>query len=106
MPDFLAQSYLADRDEAIAAVGRARQIRSPLLLCAILVPGDEIFLTLWRGFDADAVDSAAREVGLDPDRVVPAEQLPPGPDRMEPGRVQRGGPRHQSGPACEGGTKK
>jgi len=63
MPDFLAQSYLADRGTALAAMGRARQIRSPLLLRAILVPGDEIFLTLWRGFDADAVDTAAREVG-------------------------------------------
>jgi len=70
MPDFLAQSYLADRDEAIAAVGRARQIRSPLLLRAILVPGDEMFLTLWRGADADAIDTATREAGLGPDRVV------------------------------------
>jgi hypothetical protein len=106
MPDFLAQSYLADRGKALAAIGEARQIRSPLLLCAILVPSDEIFLTLWRGCDADAVDTAAREVGLDPDRVVRAEQLPPGPGRMEPGRVQQGGPRHQSGPAREGGMKK
>ena len=86
MPDFLAQSYLAHRGKALAAMGRACQIRSPLLLRAILVPGDEIFLTLWRGFDADAVDAAAREVGLDPDRVVPAEELPPGPGHTEPGQ--------------------
>ena len=98
MPDFLAQSYLADRGKAPAAIGRARQIRSPLLLCAILVPGDEIFLTLWRGFDADAVDSVAREVGLDPDRVVPAEELPPGPGRMEPGGRSRAGPVISLGP--------
>jgi hypothetical protein len=75
MPDFLAQSYLADRGKALAAVCRARQIRSPLLLRAILMPGDEVFLTLWCGPDADAVDTAAREVGLEPDRVVPAEEL-------------------------------
>ena len=87
MPDFLAQSYLADRDMALAAVGRARQIRSPLLLRAILVPGDEIILTLWSGPDAGAVDTATREVGLGPDRVVQAEDLTAGPDRMEPGRV-------------------
>ena len=87
MPYYLAQSYLADRGKALAAIGRARQIRSPLLLRAILVPADEIFLTLWRAPDADAVDTAAREVGLDPDRVVPAEELLPGSERMEPGRV-------------------
>jgi hypothetical protein len=87
MPDFLAQSYLADRDEAIAAVGRARQIRSPLLLRAILVPGDEMFLTLWRGADADAVDTATREVGLGPDRVVSVEELTADLGRAEPGRV-------------------
>ena len=75
MPDFMAQSYLADRDQAVAAIVRARQIRSPLLLRAILVPGDEIFLTLWRGDDADAVDAATREVGLGPDRVVHIEEL-------------------------------
>ena len=87
MPDFLAQSYLADRGKALTAMGRTRHIRSPLLLRAILVPGDEIFLTLWRGVGADAVDTAVREVGLDPDRVVLAVELPPGPGRMEPGRV-------------------
>jgi DNA-binding CsgD family transcriptional regulator len=80
-------SYLADRGKACAVMGRAGQIRSPRLLRAIMVPGDEIFLTLWRAPDADAVDTAAREVGLDPDRVVPAEELLPGPERMEPGRV-------------------
>jgi hypothetical protein len=63
VPDFLAQSYITDREQAIAAVGRASQIRSPLLLRAILVPGDETFLTLWRGPDADAVDTATRDVG-------------------------------------------
>jgi hypothetical protein len=86
MPDFLAQSYLADRGKALAAVSRARQIRSPLLH-AILVPGDEIFLTLWRGPDEEAVNTAAREAGLDPDRVVQAEELPTGAGRFEPGRV-------------------
>jgi hypothetical protein len=83
MPDFLAQSYLADRDEAIAAVGRARQIRSPRLLRAILVPGDEMFLTLWRGADADAVDTVTREVGLGPDRVVYVEELTGGLGRPQ-----------------------
>jgi hypothetical protein len=87
MPDFLAQSYLADRNEAIAVVGRACQIRSPLLLRAILVPGDEMFLTLWRGADADAVDTATREVGLGPDRVVYVEELTADLGRAEPGRV-------------------
>jgi hypothetical protein len=105
MPDFLAQSYLADRGKALAVMGRARQIRSPLLLRAILVPGDEIFLTLWCGLDADAVDTAAREAGLDPDRVVPAEELSPGPDRTEPGQGQQDGPGHQPGPTSEGGIK-
>jgi hypothetical protein len=87
MPDFLAQSYLADRDEAVAAVGRARQIRSPLLLRAILVPGDEMFLTLWRGADANAVDTATREAGLDADRVVYVEELTADLGRTQPGRV-------------------
>jgi hypothetical protein len=87
MPDFLAQSYLTDRNEAIAVVGRACQIRSPLLLRAILVPGDELFLTLWRGADADAVDTATREVGLGPDRVVYVEELTADLGRAEPGRV-------------------
>ena len=87
MPDFLAQSYLVDRDEAIAAVDRARQIRSPLLLRAILVPGDEMLLTIWRGADADTVDTATREVGLGPDRVVCVEELTADLDRAEPGRV-------------------
>jgi hypothetical protein len=87
MPDFLAQSYLADRDEAVAAVGRARQIRPPLLLRAILVPGDEMFLTLWRGADANAVDMATREAGLGPDRVVYVEELTADLGRSKPGRV-------------------
>lgn len=75
MPDFLAQSYVAHREEAVAAVRKARLVRSPLLLRAILVPGDEVFLTLWRGPDADAVGTAAGDVGLGPDRVVPVEEL-------------------------------
>lgn len=75
MPDFLAQSYVAHREEAVAAVRQARLVRSPLLLRAILVPGDEVFLTVWRGSDADAVGMAARNVGLGPDRVVPVEEL-------------------------------
>jgi hypothetical protein len=75
MPDFLAQSYVAHREEAIAAVGRAREIRSPLLLRAIFVASDEIFLTLWHGPDADAVDTATRDVGLGPGRVVRIEEL-------------------------------
>jgi len=87
MPDFLAQSYLADRDEAVAAVERARRIRSPLLLRAILVPGDEMFLTLWRGADANAVDMATREAGLGPDRVVYVEELTADLGRSKPGRV-------------------
>ena len=87
MPDFLAQSYLADRDEAVAAVERARRIRSPLLLRAILVPGDEMFLTLWRGADANAVDMATREAGLGPDRVVYVEELTADLGRPEPRRV-------------------
>jgi len=88
MPDFLAQSYLADRDEAIAAVGRARQIQSPQLLRAILVPGDEIFLALWRGADADAVVTVTREIGLGPDRVVHVEELTAGLGRHQ-GRNER-----------------
>ena len=87
MPDFLAQSYLADRDEAVAAVERARRIRSPLLLRAILVPGDEMFLAFWRGADADAVDTATREAGLGPDRVVYVEELTADLGRSKPGRV-------------------
>ena len=87
MPDFLAQSYLADRDEAVAAVERARRIRSPLLLRAILVPGDEMFLAFWRGADADAVDTATREAGLGPDRVVYVEELTADLGRREPGRA-------------------
>jgi hypothetical protein len=75
VPDFLAQSYVAHREDAVAAVRKARLVRSPLLLRAILVPGDEVFLTLWRGSDADAVGTAARDVGLGPDRVVPVEEL-------------------------------
>ena len=75
MPHFLAQSYVAHREEAIAAVGRARQIRSPLLLRAIFVPSDEIFLTLWHGPDVDAVDKAAHDVGLGPGRVVRIEEM-------------------------------
>ena len=75
MPDFLAQSYVAHREEAIAAVGRACQIRSPLLLRAIFVPSDEIFLTLWHGPDVDAVDKAAHDVGLGPGRVVRIEEM-------------------------------
>ena len=59
MPDFLAQSFVTDRGEAIAAVARAHQIRSPRLLRAILVPGDEIMLTFWRGSDLDAVVDSA-----------------------------------------------
>jgi hypothetical protein len=86
VPDFLAQSYITDREQAIAAVGRASQIRSPLLLRAILVPGDETFLTLWRGPDADAVDTATRDVGLGPDRVVQVEELTAGSGRTEPGQ--------------------
>jgi hypothetical protein len=103
MPDFLAQSYLADRGKALAVMDRVRQIRSPRLLRAILVPGDEIFFTLWRGPDADAVDTAAREVGLDPDRVAPAEELP-GPGRMESGRCSRAG-LPSAGSACKGGMR-
>jgi hypothetical protein len=75
VPHFLAQSYVAHREEAIAAVGRARQIRSPLLLRAIFVPSDEIFLTVWHGPDVDAVDTAARHVGLGPGRVVLIEEV-------------------------------
>ena len=87
MPDFLAQSYVADRGEAIAAIGRARQIRAPLLLRAIFVPGDEICLTLWRGADADAVGTATRDAGLGPDRVVHVEELAADHDWTEPGRA-------------------
>ena len=87
MPDFLAESYLADRSKALAAMGRARQIWSPLLLSAILVPGDEMFLTLWRGADADAIDTATREAGLGPDRVVYVEELTADLGRTEPGRA-------------------
>jgi hypothetical protein len=75
VPHFLAQTYIAHREEAIAAVGRARQIRSPLLLRAIFVPSDEIFLTLWNGPSADAVDATARDVGLGPGRVVRVEEM-------------------------------
>jgi hypothetical protein len=75
MPDFLAQSYVAHREEAIAAVGRAREIGSPLLLRAIFVASDQIFLTLWHGPDADAVDTAARDVGFGAGRVVRIEEL-------------------------------
>jgi len=85
MPEFLAQSYLADREEAIAVAGRARQIRSPLLLRAILVPGDEVLLTLWRGSDADTIHTATRAVGLGLDRVIQAEELTADPSRTEPG---------------------
>jgi hypothetical protein len=91
MPDFLVQSYLADREEAIAAAGRARRIRSPLLLRAILVPGDEVLLTLWRGADADAVDTATREAGLGLDRVIRAEELMADPGRVESGWCSRPG---------------
>ena len=87
MPDFLAQSYVAHREEAIAAVGRACQIRPPLLLRAIFVPGDEIFLTLWHGPDAVAVDMAARAVGLGPGRVVHIEELAAYPGPTDPGPV-------------------
>jgi hypothetical protein len=87
VPDFLAQSYVAHSEEAAAAVGRARQLRSPLLLRAILVPTDEILLTVWRGPDADAVSTATRDAGLSPDRVVPVEELTADPGRPEPGRA-------------------
>jgi hypothetical protein len=39
------------------------------------VPSDEIFLTLWHGLDVDAVDAAARDVGLGPGRVVCIEEV-------------------------------
>jgi hypothetical protein len=86
MPDFLAQSYVAHREQAVAAVGRARLIRTPLLLRAVLIPGDEIFLTFWRGADADAVGTAARDVGLSADRIVHVEELA-AERRPECGRV-------------------
>ena len=75
VPEFLAQSYVACREEAVAALRRARQVRSPRLLHAILVPSDEIFFTFWRGPDADTVALATRAVGLGPDRVIHAEEL-------------------------------
>jgi hypothetical protein len=87
MPDFLAQSYVAHREEAIAAVGRAREIRSPLLLRAIFVASDAVFLTLWHGPDAVAVDMAARAVGLGPGRVVHIEELAAYPGPTDPGPV-------------------
>ena len=75
MPDFLAQSYVAHREEAIAAVGRAREIRSPLLLRAIFVASDEVLFTLWHGADENAVGTATRDVGLGPGRVVRIEEM-------------------------------
>ena len=97
MPEFLAQSYVARREEAVAAIRRARQVRSPRLLHAILVPADEIFLTFWRGPDADAVAMAARNVGLGPDRVIHVEELTANPAGTEPGRIRQAG-RNGSGP--------
>ena len=97
MPEFLAQSYVARREEAVAAMHRARQVRSPRLLHAILVPADEIFLTFWRGPDADAVAMAARNVGLGPDRVIHVEELTANPGGTEPGRIRQAG-RNGSGP--------
>jgi hypothetical protein len=97
VPEFLAQSYVARREEAVAAIRRARQVRSPRLLHAILVPADEIFLTFWRGPDADAVAMAARNVGLGPDRVIHVEELTANPGGTEPGRIRQAG-RNGSGP--------
>ena len=90
MPEFLAQSYVACREEAVAALRRARQVRSPRLLHAILVPADEIFLTFWRGPDANAVAVAARVVGLGPDRVIHAEELTADPAAPRPANVPGG----------------
>jgi hypothetical protein len=59
------------------------------LLHAILVPTDEIFLTYWRGPDADAVAMAARSVGLGPDRVIHVEELMAEPGGTEPGRIRQ-----------------
>ena len=86
VPEFLAQSYVACREEAVAALRRARQVRSPRLLHAVLVPADEIFLTFWRGPDADAVAMAARNVGLGPDRVIHVEELTADLGSTESGR--------------------
>ena len=97
MPEFLAQSYVARREEAVAALRRARRVQSPRLLHAILVPADEIFLTFWRGPDADAVAMAARNVGLGPDRVIHVEELTANPGGTEPGRIRQAG-RNGSGP--------
>jgi hypothetical protein len=96
VPEFLAQSYVARREEAVAALRRARQLRSPRLLHAILVPADEIFLTFWRGPDADAVAMAAHNAGLGPDRVIRVEELSGRPGRHG-ARANTAGRRNGSG---------
>jgi hypothetical protein len=91
MPDLLAQSYVAHRDEAIVAVGRAREIRSPLLLRAIFVASDEVLFTLWHGADENAVGTATRDVGLRPGRIVHIEELTAYPDLPNPAGSGRQG---------------
>jgi hypothetical protein len=75
MPDFLVQSYLADAEQAVAAVSRARCLRSPRLLRAIIVPHDQLVLLLWRADDPEAVSTATRVVGLPSDRISPAQEV-------------------------------
>jgi hypothetical protein len=77
VPEFLVQSYVADPEQAIAAVGRARWLRSPELLRTIVVPGDEVVLALWRASDPDAVCAATLYLGLPADRISLAEEVSP-----------------------------
>jgi len=75
MPDFLVHSYVADPGHVISAVGLAQRSDSPRLMRAILIPDDEIVLTLWRGADRDAVCQATSAMGLALDRISTAEDL-------------------------------
>jgi hypothetical protein len=77
MPDFLVESYVADLDQAISALGRARRLRTPRLLSAVHLPGDEVFLAFWEADDETEVGEATRKTGLPLDRIVPAHELAP-----------------------------
>jgi hypothetical protein len=77
VPDFLVESYVADLEQAISALGRARRLRAPRLLSAVHLPGDEVFLAFWEAEDEAEVDKATRRAGLPLDRIVPAHELTP-----------------------------
>jgi hypothetical protein len=74
MPEYLVELYsVASPDSAVLArLGDGRAVR---YLRSIVIPGDEACLHLVLADSAEQVAEAFEQVGLEPDRIVPAVGL-------------------------------